>query len=49
MTVIIEGNETIEEKRKQQAAFEAMKKLKGSGNGNLVSALLKEREKESLL
>jgi len=31
---------------KQQKAIEAMKKLKGSGNGNLVSALLTEREKE---
>jgi len=34
---------------KQQKATKAMKKLRGSGNGNLVTALLKEREKDALL
>ena len=29
-------------------AMEAMKKLKGSGNGNLVNALLRAREKDKL-
>jgi hypothetical protein len=33
---------------KRKRAIEAMQKLRGSGNGNLVNALLKEREKDKL-
>ena len=33
----------------RQKALEAMKKLKGSGNGKLVEALLREREKDKPL
>lgn len=47
---------TIEEKKKnnkrvwkKQKALEAMKNLKGSGNGKLIKALLKDRKKETLL
>jgi hypothetical protein len=33
---------------KRKKATEAMQKLRGSGNGNLVTALLEEREKDKL-
>lgn len=33
---------------RRKRATEAMRKLKGSGNGNLVTALLEEREKDKL-
>ena len=33
---------------KRKRATEAMQKLRGSGNGNLVTALLEEREKDKL-
>jgi len=45
---------TFEDKRanaellKRKTAISAMKKLRGSGNGNLVSVLLKERQKDKL-
>ena len=31
---------------KRKKAIDAMKKLKGSGNGNLINVLLKERQKD---
>lgn len=49
LTVEFEDAQVVQKIFKRQKAVEAMKKLKGSGNGNLVSALLTEREKETLL
>ena len=34
---------------RRKKAIDAMQKLKGSGTGNLVSVLLKERQKDKLL
>ena len=42
LTVTFEDQGMIEKLKRKRAA-EAMKKLRGSGNGNLVNALLKER------
>jgi len=33
---------------RRKKAFDAMQKLKNSGNGNLINALLKEREEDKL-
>ncbi len=49
LTIQFEDGQAVEKALKRQKAIEAMKKLKGSGNGKLVSALLAEREKEALL
>ena len=49
LTVKFEDAQAVEKALKRQKAIEAMKKLKGSGNGNLVNALLVEREKDALL
>jgi hypothetical protein len=49
LTVKFEDAQAAQKALRRQKALEAMKKLKGSGNGNLVSALLAEREKEALL
>lgn len=49
LTVEFEDVQAVQKAVKRQRAIEAMKKLKGSGNGNLVSALLTEREKKALL
>lgn len=49
LTVRFENAEAVERALKRQKAVAAMQKLKGSGNGNLVAALLAEREKEFLL
>ncbi len=49
LTVKFEDAQAVQKALKRQKAIEAMKKLKGSGNGNLVAALLAEREKEALL
>ena len=49
LTVKFEDAQTIQRAVKTQKAVAAMKKLKGSGNGNLVIALLAEREKDALL
>lgn len=49
LTVKFEDAQAVQKALKRQKAIEAMKKLKGSGNGNLVSALLADREKEALL
>ncbi len=49
LSVQFEDAQTMQKVLKRQKAVEAMKKLKGSGNGNLVTALLAEREKDTLL
>jgi len=49
LTVKFEDTQAVQKAVERQKAIEAMKKLKGSGNGNLVAALLTEREKEALL
>ena len=49
LTIKFENAQAVEKAFKRQKAVEAMKRLKGSGNGNLVDALLTEREKEALL
>jgi len=49
LTVKFEDAQAVESAFKRQKAKAAMQKLKGSGNGNLVDALLAEREKEALL
>jgi hypothetical protein len=47
LTITFDDNKT-EEIQKRKRAIEAMKKLRGSGNGNLVNALLRERIKDKL-
>lgn len=49
MTITLEDSQEKIEALKRQKAIEAMQKLRGSGNGNLVTALLREREKDALL
>jgi len=49
LTVQFEDAQAMQKVLKRKKAIEAMKKLKGSGNGNLVTALLSEREKDTLL
>jgi hypothetical protein len=49
LTIKIEGDHTNLQLIKRQKALSAMHKLKGSGNGCLVDALLKERRKEKRL
>jgi len=49
LTIKFEDARAVQKALKRQRAIEAMKKLKGSGNGNLVNALLVEREKDALL
>ncbi len=46
LTVRFEDVHAVESVLKRQKALAAMQKLKGSGNSNLVDALLIEREKE---
>ncbi|MEW6378225.1 MAG: hypothetical protein AB1611_01325 [bacterium] len=46
LVVTIEKKEETKKTWDKQKALEAMKKLKGSGNGRLVDALLKERNIE---
>jgi len=41
LTVTFEDHQAALEIAKRKRAVEAMKKLRGSGNGNLVNALLK--------
>lgn len=48
LTVTFEDNQSAAEIRKKRRAFEAIHKLRGSGNGNLVKTLLKERSKDKL-
>ena len=49
VTVKFEDTQAVQKAVRRQKAIEAMQKLKGSGNGHLVAALLAEREKEALL
>lgn len=46
LTIKFEDVQAAQKALKWQKAIDAMKKLKGSGNGKLVTALLTEREKE---
>lgn len=48
LTVIFEDSQSGAEILKKKRAFEAIHKLRGSGNGNLVKTLLKERSKDKL-
>jgi hypothetical protein len=48
LTVTFEDNQSAAEILKKRRAFEAIHKLRGSGNGNLVKTLLKERSKDKL-
>lgn len=48
LTVTFENHQSALEILKRKRATEAMKKLRGSGNGNLVNALLNERENDKL-
>jgi hypothetical protein len=48
LTVTFQDDESAMEILKRKRAIEAMQKLRGSGNGNLVNVLLKEREKDKL-
>jgi len=48
LTIKFEDTQAAQKALKRHRAIKAMKKLKGSGNGNLVTALLAEREKEVL-
>lgn len=49
LTVTFEDSSDVLKRIKKKKALEAMKKLKGSGTGNLVSVLLEERAKDKLL
>lgn len=49
LKIIFEDDEVIQKAEKRRRALAAMQKLKGSGNGNLVAALLNERAKDALL
>lgn len=46
--IIFEENNHASKLIKRKRTVEAMKKLRGSGNGNLLNALLTEREKDKL-
>jgi hypothetical protein len=48
LTVTFQDDQSAMEILKRKRAIEAMQKLRGSGNGNLVNVLLKEREKDKL-
>ncbi len=48
LSIIFDDNDASVEILKRKRAIDAIKKLKGSGNGNLTNALLKEREKDKL-
>ena len=48
LTIKFENDQAVQKALKQQKALKAMKELKGSGNGNLVTALLTEREEKEL-
>ena len=45
-SIQFEDNQIVQQVLKEYKSLEAMKKLRGSGNGNLVNALLAERENE---
>lgn len=46
LTVTFEDEQATLALLKRKKALDAMKKLRGSGNGNLVNALLHERQRE---
>ncbi len=46
VTLKFEDNETAEKALRRKKALEAMKRLRGSGNGKLLETLLNEREKD---
>jgi hypothetical protein len=46
LTVTFEDDRSAFEVLEKKRVAEAMHKLRGSGNGNLVTVLLKEREKD---
>ena len=46
--VIFEDDESSIELFKRKKAIEAMRQLKGSGNGNLLESLLRERKMDKL-
>ncbi len=48
LTITFEDQRSAVKILKRKRALEAMRKLKGSGNGNLVTVLLKEREEDKL-
>ncbi|MCU0286189.1 MAG: hypothetical protein MUF15_07290 [Acidobacteria bacterium] len=48
LTVTFDDNQMTLEILKKKRALEAIHKLRGSGNGNLVKTLLKERAKDKL-
>ncbi|QTA82488.1 Uncharacterized protein dnl_48630 [Desulfonema limicola] len=48
LTLTFEEENSEIEILRQKKAFDAMRKLKNSGNGNLVNVLLKEREEDRL-
>ena len=48
LTVTFEDSQSAMAILKKKRAMDAMRKLRGSGNGNLVSAFLKERENDKL-
>ena len=48
LKIIFEDDEVMAKAARRKRALEAMQKLKGSGNGNLVATLLAERAKDAL-
>ena len=48
LSITFEDEQANAEIMKRKSVISAMKKLKGSGNGNLVSVLLEERRKDKL-
>ena len=48
LSITFEDDQVNEEILKRKSAISAMKKLKGSSNGKLVSVLLRERQRKKL-
>lgn len=48
LSVTFEDKKANAKIMKRKTAISAMNKLKGSGNGNLVSVLLEERQKDKI-
>jgi len=46
LRIIVDDDNTALKIQKRNLAIATMKKLRGSGNGNLVNALLRKREKD---
>ncbi len=46
VTITFEDDHTALELIKRKKALEAMRRLRGSGNGNLVNVLLQERKRD---